>query len=80
MAVTFSVQDAKSQLSRLLSLAEAGEQVEITRHGKVIAIVTGASSTARRPGSGVGTVHYGDEPFDLTDAEIDELFHGDLQP
>lgn len=47
-------------LSRLLSLAESGEQIEITRHGKVVAVVTRANSATRHPGSEVGTVHYGD--------------------
>ena len=78
MAITFSVHEAKSQLSRLLSLAESGEQVEITRHGKVIAVVTGASSTTRHPGSGIGTVHCTDEPFEFTDAEIDHMFHAEM--
>lgn len=77
MTITFSVHEAKSRLSYVISLAEAGEPVEITRHGKVVAIVTGATTTPRRPGSGVGTVHYSG-PFELTDDEIDDLFHRDL--
>lgn len=79
MTTTFSVHEAKSQLSRLLTLAESGEQVEITRHGKVIAVVTGVSSTTRQPGSGVGTVHYTDSSFDFTEAELDDMFHGEIE-
>ena len=80
MAITFSVHEAKSQLSRLLALAESGEQVELTRHGKVVAMVTGASSITRCPGSGVGTVHYGDESFEFTQTEIDQMFHAEIEP
>ena len=79
MAVTFSVHEAKSQLSRLLSLAESGEQIEITRHGKVVAVVTGAAWATRRPGSGIGTVHYGEESFDLTDDEVETMFHAEIE-
>lgn len=78
MAITVSVHEAKSQLSRLLSLAESGEQIEITRHGKVVALVTGAASTTRRPGSGVGTVHYGDASFEFTDEEVEAMFHSEI--
>ena len=78
MPITVSVQEAKSQLSRLLSLAESGEQIEITRHGKIVAVVTGAAHTTRRPGSGVGTVHYSDGSFDLDDDEVDDLFHAEI--
>ncbi len=76
--MSFSVHEAKGQLSRLLSLAESGEQIEITRHGKVVAVVTGVSSTTRRPGSGIGTVHYSDQSFELTDDEIETMFHSEI--
>lgn len=42
MTVTFSLHEAKAKLSHLVTLAEAGETVEITRHGKVVALLTGA--------------------------------------
>jgi prevent-host-death family protein len=77
MTTTFSLHEAKSRLSHVISLAEAGESVEITRHGKVVAIVTGATATPRSPGSGIGTVSYVG-PFELTEDEIDDLFHRDL--
>jgi prevent-host-death family protein len=78
MSIVFSVQEAKSQLSRLLALAESGEQIEITRHGKVIALVTGATTTIGRPGSGIGTVHYSEGSFDFTPCEIDEMSYAGL--
>ena len=40
--VTVSVADAKAHLSELLAKVEAGEQVQITRHGKPIANLTPA--------------------------------------
>ena len=79
MAMSFSEHEAKSQLSRLLSLAESGERIEITRHGKVVAVVTGAASTTRRPGSGIGTVHYREDSFNLTDGEVETMFHAAIE-
>jgi prevent-host-death family protein len=40
---TVSVAEAKAQLSSLLHAAEAGEQVIITKHGRVVAEVRAAS-------------------------------------
>lgn len=77
--MTFSLHEAKARLSHLITLAEAGETVEITRHGKVVALLTGAELEPRRPGSGVGTVEYIGE-FEFTEAEIDEMFYGEIEP
>jgi prevent-host-death family protein len=77
MTTTFSLHEAKSRLSQLVSMAESGEAIEITRHGKVVARLVGANSQPRRCGSGIGSVHY-HGAFDLSEAEIDELFHSDL--
>lgn len=77
MTTTFGLHEAKSKLSQLVAMAEAGEAIEITRHGKVVALLVGANSQPRRRGSGVGSVHYHGS-FDLSEAEIDELFHADL--
>jgi prevent-host-death family protein len=77
MTVKMSLHKAKARLSHVVALAEAGESVELTRHGKVVAIVTGAASAPRKPGSGVGTVVF-NGAFDSSDSEIDDMFHGDL--
>jgi len=78
MTVTFSLHEAKAKLTQLVTLAEAGETVESIRHGKVVALLTGAEVERRRPGSGVGTVEYlGD--FEFTEAEIEEMFYGDIE-
>ena len=78
MTVTFSLHEAKAKLSHLITLAEAGETVEITRHGKVVALLTGAEFEPRRPGWGIGTVEYIGE-FEFTEAEIEEMFSEDIE-
>lgn len=79
MTTTMSVHEAKAKLSHAIALAEAGESVEITRHGKVVAHLVGARGAPRVPGSGVGTVSYLGE-FEFTDEEIDDMFHGNATP
>lgn len=37
MAVTVNIHEAKTQLSRLIALVEAGEEVVIARHGTPVA-------------------------------------------
>lgn len=48
-----NVQDAKTQLSRLLTLVEAGEEVVIARYGKQVARLVRVAPPAseRRPGT-----------------------------
>ena len=77
--MTYSLHEAKAKLSELVSLAETGETVEITRHGKVVAQLTGAGFEPRRPGGGKGSVQYFGE-WDFTDEEIDEMFYGPIEP
>jgi prevent-host-death family protein len=43
---TYSVAEAKDQLSKLIREAEEGEEVNITRHGRVVARL---QSTLERP-------------------------------
>ena len=45
---TYSIAEAKDQLSRLVRQAEQGEDVAITRHGKVVARLRPAVETGRR--------------------------------
>lgn len=74
---TINVGQAKSDLSRLIALAEAGEEVEIARDGvPVVRLVP-----IRQPGPGAkflaaagslqGMISIG-EDFELTDTEVDE--------
>jgi prevent-host-death family protein len=47
---TYSIAEAKDQLSKLVREAAAGEDVAITRHGKVVAYVrTAAEQPLRQP-------------------------------
>lgn len=80
MSVTYSLHEAKAKLSELVSLAETGETIEITRHGKVVAQLTGSPTfEPRRPGGGKGTFRMtGDWTF--TEAELDEMLDNPIEP
>ncbi|HEV2198205.1 MAG TPA: type II toxin-antitoxin system prevent-host-death family antitoxin [Bryobacteraceae bacterium] len=45
--MTISVHEAKTQLSKLLDLIEQGEEVVIVRHGRPVAQLVRATSTAK---------------------------------
>ncbi len=51
--MTVNVQEAKTRLSRLLTLVEAGEEVVIARYGRPIArlVSTTLPAPRRRPGT-----------------------------
>ena len=57
--VTVSIADAKAHLSELIDKVEAGEQVQITRHGKAVANLMPASQPKL--------------PFSAFDAELAKL-------
>ncbi|MDN5763061.1 MAG: type II toxin-antitoxin system Phd/YefM family antitoxin [Microlunatus sp.] len=74
---TVNVGQAKTDLSRLIALALAGEDVEIARNGvPVVRLV----AIQRKPGAGflaaggslAGEIRIGDD-FEFTDAELDEM-------
>lgn len=77
--MTYSLHEAKAKLSKLVSLAETGETIEITRHGKVVAHLTGASGEPRPFGTGKGSFTP-TGPWDLTEYEIDDFYHGGIEP
>jgi antitoxin (DNA-binding transcriptional repressor) of toxin-antitoxin stability system len=75
---TVNVGQAKTELSRLIALALAGEEVEIARDGvPVVRLVAlertnpGARFLAAR-GSLAGDIRLGDD-FEFTEAELDEM-------
>jgi prevent-host-death family protein len=79
MAVV-NVGQAKTELSRLLAMAEAGEEVEIARDGvPVVRLVPvrqvrpGASFLAAH-GSLAGQIRIGQD-FEFTEVELDEMFN-----
>jgi prevent-host-death family protein len=71
-----NVRQAKADLSKLVALVEAGEEVEITRDGVPIARlvrVQAARAGSRflaAQGTLTGTIEIG-EDFEFTDAELD---------
>ncbi|HVT43821.1 MAG TPA: type II toxin-antitoxin system Phd/YefM family antitoxin [Thermoanaerobaculia bacterium] len=78
MPTTVNVQEAKTQLSRLLFLVEAGEEVIIARYGKPIARLVRAAPPVpdRRPGSWRESLRIADD----FDDEIGEEWLEPLEP
>lgn len=78
MEQTFNIHQAKTHLSRLVSLVEAGEEVVIARAGRPVArmIPYRARVQARTPGLLRGQIVIGPD-FDAVDAEIQAEFEGD---
>ncbi len=75
----YPLHEAKAKLSELVKLAEAGEEIEITRHGKVVVRLVAAGTVRRRPGSAKGTIRVDNddwsfENLEFSDTEIDETF------
>ena len=58
-----NVQEAKTQLSRLLGLVEAGEEVVIARYGKPVAKLVRVTPPAPRrlPGTWAGAIEMSDD-------------------
>lgn len=77
MEQTFNMHEAKTHLSRLVEMVEAGEEVVLARAGRPVArIVPYRSRTReRRPGLLAGQITIG-PGFDAADAEIQDLFEG----
>lgn len=75
---TVNVGQAKSDLSRLIAAAEAGEEVEIARDGvPVVRLVpTGETKPGRKflsaAGSLRGQITISDD-FEFTDTEVDQI-------
>ena len=73
-----NVQEAKTQLSRLLTLVEAGEEVVIARYGKEVARLVRVSPPApgRRPGAWRDSLRIADD----FDDEIGEDWLEPIEP
>jgi prevent-host-death family protein len=50
MARSYSIATARAQLSRIVDEVEAGKEVELTRHGRRVAVVVSAGRYARMTG------------------------------
>lgn len=77
---TVKLNEAKTHLSELVQRAEVGEEIEITRHGKVVAkLVPASSAPVRTAGLGQGTVDYLG-PLEFTDDELDDMLNNEIEP
>lgn len=68
MSELVSVYEAKSNFSRLLARAEAGEEIVISRHGRAVARLAPLAPlpTERRPGAWAGRFVVPDDFDDFT--------------
>ena len=73
-----NIQEAKTQLSKLLGLVESGEEVVIARYGKPIAKLVRVAPAAPRRVSGTwkGAIHMADD----FDDEMPEEWMEELEP
>ena len=81
MAEPINIHDAKTQFSRLVARAEAGEEVVIARAGQPVARLVPARprSEPRRPGIWKGRVRIA-EDFDETPDWLIDAFEGGKGP
>jgi len=72
-----TIAQAKNHLPKLIHAAEAGDDIRISRHGKLVAVMVSAERYEQRFNKGEGVFQAimqwrGNQPgFDLTDAEVD---------
>jgi prevent-host-death family protein len=73
--VVVNTHEAKSRLSELLRMVEAGDDVMVARNGEVVAklIKWPTSRSVRSPGALRGTVSYGADVVD-SDPEVLSMF------
>ena len=76
MTVTVNIDEAKTQLSRLLERVQAGERVVIAKAGKPIAEIVELRGEPIRFGTATGRLVYDDDHFDNPDPDILRMFYG----
>jgi prevent-host-death family protein len=83
MAVTMAIHEIKDHLSSVIArLAESGEEVRITKHGRVVAVLVAPPATGvmlglgERPDGRVPDI----EELQWTHAELTEMFGGPVFP
>jgi prevent-host-death family protein len=74
-----NVHEAKTQLSRLLKLVTAGEEITISRAGVPVAklVAIEPSGSFRPMGMDKGKIWVSDD-FDAPDPELEALFYADI--
>ena len=82
MTTTVNVYEAKTRLSALLSLVEAGEEVIIARNGRPIARLgpLPGRSPNRVPGVWRGRVHIADDFDDFTEQDDADWYDSPIEP
>jgi prevent-host-death family protein len=82
MTVTMAINEVKDRLSSVLAqLAETGEEVEITKHGRVVARLVPPRPACVILGLGAKEGRVPDvEDLRWTDDELQEMFGGPIFP
>jgi prevent-host-death family protein len=55
-AVNISIAEAKAKFSELITRAQSGEEIVLTRHGKAVATISPLSDPHKKPGSLIGAM------------------------
>ncbi len=76
--IQVNIYEAKTKLSKLLALVEAGEQVVIAKAGKPVADLTAHKPQKNKVkfGTLTGKIKYRDEDLVGIDPDIQEMFYG----
>ena len=77
VTTSVGVHDAKTHLSRLLERVAAGEEVEITNRGRVVARLVGPASRTPNFGFDRGRVWIADDFDDPLPEELQRAFEGE---
>ena len=75
--ISVSVGEAKNQLPKLLHFVEEGDEVEVTRHGKVVAYISGQSTSGERGAAFLQGICAWRENYGalFEDGDIDAIFN-----
>ena len=76
MATTFNIHDAKTQLSKLIARAEAGEEIIIARGGTPVAKLSALLPPAPEFGYERGRIHIGEGFDDPLPDDVLTFFEG----
>ena len=54
--MNISIAEAKAKFSELITRAQSGEEIVLTRHGKAVATISPLSDSHKKPGSLIGAM------------------------
>jgi len=75
--VVVNMHEAKTRLSELVRLVEAGEKVVLARNGTPVAELVRAEPPKKREGGFLKGQIWISPDFDEPDPELEKLFHGE---